>query len=357
MQNAPANVGSEPRKIIFLVPVHDDWESLEKLIKITVAEFADSDLLLEILVIDDGSPRSFAESGMTLSALPAISKVSVLELKRNLGHQRAIALGLTYIEENIPGDIVLIMDGDGEDKPSEAKGLIEKCYAENLSKIVFGRRAKRSENLQFRLFYQFYKTVFKFLTGKEIRFGNFSAVPTKFLSKLVTISEIWNHYAAAIARSRIPYTEIATVRGNRLDGSSKMNFVSLVIHGLSAISVYGEVIGVRLLLLTVGMTVVSVFFIGVVLAVRLLTEVAIPGWATYTIVLLIVVLLQFVTLSLFFSFIVLTGRSNATFLPQRDYHHFISRIFEIYGSSRSKLQEPNHDLQKEESFQKTVSND
>jgi hypothetical protein len=37
------------------------------------------------------------------------------------------------------------MDGDGEDTPAEAKRLIEKCIAENFSKLIFARRSKRSE--------------------------------------------------------------------------------------------------------------------------------------------------------------------------------------------------------------------
>jgi hypothetical protein len=109
-----------------------------------------------------------------------------------------------------------------------------------------------------------------------------------------------------------------------------MNFVSLVIHGLSAISVYGEIIGIRLLLSTIFLTVISVILIAIVTAVRLLTSLAVPGWATYVTSLLVVILLQFITLSLFFSFLVLTGRNNAIFFPQHDYQHFIKEKYEIY---------------------------
>lgn len=320
-----------PLKVIFLIPVYDDWESLEKLLNALDSEFSDSDWMIEVLVIDDGSQNSFDKAHFTISKLKKIRNVSVVELRRNLGHQRAIALGLTHIEAKIECDVVLIMDGDGEDTPIEAKRLIEKCAAENFTKIIFGRRTKRSESRQFRVFYEIYKFIYKLLTGQDIRFGNFSAVPATGLNRLVIISEIWNHYAAAVSKARIPYAEIDTARGVRLDGKSKMNFVSLVIHGLSAISVYGEIIGIRLLLSTIFMMVVSVVLIAIVVAVRLLTSLAIPGWATYVTSLLVVILLQFITLSLFFSFLVLTGRNNAIFFPQNEYRHFIKDEYEIVG--------------------------
>jgi hypothetical protein len=168
------------------------------------------------------------------------------------------------------------------------------------------------------------------LTGKQFRFGNFSVIPYSFLSRLSVMSEGWNHYAAAILKARIPYQEVDTIRGNRLSGQSKMNFVSLIIHGLSSISVYSEVVGVRLLVATFFLTIISVLLIGVVVSVRFFTNLAIPGWATYASAFLILILLQSVTLSLFFSFIVLNGRDNATFIPQRDYHYFIANQCQIY---------------------------
>ena len=91
------------------------------------------------------------------------------------------------------------------------------------------------------------------LTGHGVRVGNFSVIPRERLSCLVATSELWNHYAAAAFPSRQPYATVPTRRADRLDGRSKMNFVALVIHGLSAISVYSDAIGVRLLIATLAM--------------------------------------------------------------------------------------------------------
>jgi polyisoprenyl-phosphate glycosyltransferase len=266
------------------------------------------------------------------------NSVSVVELKRNLGHQRAISLGLTYIEAKVETSLVIVMDGDGEDTPAEAHALVKRSRELGGSKIVFARRSRRSEGIWFRAFYVFYRALYRVLTGRSYRFGNFSAVPAKFLGRLSVISEGWNHYASSVMKARVPFEEIDTVRGRRLDGKSKMNFTSLVIHGLSAISVHSEVVGVRMLAATLGLTVISLILVAIVVGVRLLTDMAIPGWATYATAFLVVILLQSVTLSFFFSFIVLGGRENATFLPERDYHFFINGESVVFERSTAKGQ-------------------
>ena len=101
------------------------------------------------------------------------------------------------------------------------------------------------------MFYAMFKLLHRVLTGKGVRVGNFSVMPRRRLSSLVVVAEIWNHYAAAVFRSRQPHCMIPTHRSRRLCGSSSMNFVSLVTHGLSAISVYSDVVGVRLLVMSV----------------------------------------------------------------------------------------------------------
>src|SRR5262249_34330459 len=145
---------------------------------------------------------------------------------------------------------------------------------------VFAERMKRSESLVFRFFYYLYRHLHFLLTSVRVRVGNFSAIPRQRLESLVAVSELWNHYAAAVFHSRQPYCSIPTQRAHRLSGRSSMNFVSLVAHGLSAISVYREVIGVRLLVLAICLALVAVAGLVTTVFLRLNTNLAIPGWAT-----------------------------------------------------------------------------
>ena len=95
-----------------------------------------------------------------------------------------------------------------------------------------------------------------------------------------------------------------------------MNFVALVTHGLSAISVYREVIGVRLLVLAIGMALLAALGLVVTVFLRLATTLAIPGWATSASGLLLIVLLQAMMLSFVFCFVIL-GDRNGTMMWKR----------------------------------------
>jgi hypothetical protein len=113
-------------------------------------------------------------------------------------------------------------------------------------------------------------------------------------------------------------------------GESRMNFVSLVVHGLSAISVFGDVIGIRLLISTILLLVVVSFGIAVTVTIKFATTLAIPGWATYVGGILFIIGLQALILSVFFIFIILNSRNSVTFLPAKEYAPFILRFQTIF---------------------------
>ncbi len=328
MQRAET-IGPSDRFLI-LIPVYDDWEAVTILLKKLDDALHNYRGEAEVLLVDDGSSMSFDVSDLIGDGFTSIASVKRLELRRNVGHQRAIALGLAFVEDNLSCRAVVVMDGDGEDAPSDVPRLLEQCASEGYERVIFARRAKRGEGWSFRLFYVFYKLLFKLLTGQTIRVGNFSVIPKKLLSKLVSVSEVWNHYAVGAFKARVPCSEILTNRGTRLAGQPTTNFVSLTTHGLSAISVHGEAVGVRLLLGTLLLIAGSIVGIIIVVAIKLTTTLAIPGWATYVVGLLLIILMQAVSLSLFFSFIVLSGRNNSSFLPLRDYHYFISDLHTVF---------------------------
>jgi polyisoprenyl-phosphate glycosyltransferase len=313
--------------VVIVIPVFNDWESLLKLLHSLDWVLAPTKINIEILVVDDASNTPLP-SELLPDGFNVIKKIDVLELRRNLGHQRAIAIALAYVEANLKCEAVLVMDSDGEDKPEDALRLIETYRCEGRQKVIFARRMKRSEGIVFRLLYGIYKNFYRMLTGQEIRIGNFSIIPYRILGRLVAVAEIWNHYAAGLQRAKVPYTEIPTNRGTRLAGKSKMSMINLVAHGLSSISVYADVVGTRLLILVSAISVVVAILIVVLIGIRLFT-IGIPespGWISYIIGLLFTALLQAIMFSIFFIFIILSGRNNASFLPCRDYHYFIWKV-------------------------------
>jgi glycosyltransferase involved in cell wall biosynthesis len=322
--------GAVDAPFIILIPVYNDWSALEMLLGALDTALLASNLTAEILVVDDGSASTYKDEGMPEWAFKAIRSVEILELARNLGHQRAITIGLAYIEDNKRCQAVVVMDGDGEDDPKDVPRLIQAYREEDRSKVVFALRAKRSESLAFRVCYSLYRASYFMLSGSKVRFGNFSIIPYPLLRRLVVVSEIWNHYAAGVLKAKIPYKEIPTNRSRRLLGRSRMSFVSLVMHGLGAISVHGDVAGVRALIATVLLIAVSLIAISIVVVIRATTDLAIPGWASTLTASFFIILMQAVMVALLFAFMVLNSRSSSGFLPRRDYVYFVSSTRKIF---------------------------
>lgn len=315
-------------QILILIPVYDDWEAAALLL-----ECLDDSLQrdgVKVLFVDDAS-RTRARR--LTSSFKHISEVCVLELKRNVGHQRAIVLGLAYVAENINCEAVVVMDADGEDMPCDVPKLIEKCACEQYRKMVFARRVKRSEGWKFKLFYKSYRGLYRLCTGHSIMVGNFSIVPLPIVRRLVAVSEVWNHYAVGALKARVPTIELPTVRGERLAGESGMSFVSLVTHGLSAVSVYSETVSVRLLIAALFLILLAAAGIMAALTIRFTTDLAIPGWTSEVVGILTIILMQSMGFALLFVFIVLNGRSGNNFLPIRDYPYFIERVSNLYPTA------------------------
>jgi polyisoprenyl-phosphate glycosyltransferase len=320
----------EEQKYVVLMPVFNDWDACQKVLVTLDQVFCESRLAVAILLINDGSTVPIT-ANLARQTFRCLDRVDILELKRNLGHQRAISVGLAYIEAHVPCAAVIIMDGDGEDNPADVPKLLDKYEQEYRSKIVFAERVRRSEHWTFRVFYTLYKILNRVLTGHQVRVGNFSVVPYVRLRSLVVVPELWNHYAAAVFNSRQPYCSVPTARARRVGGTSKMNFVSLIIHGLSAISVFSETVGVRLLLMTLSLVAFALGGMACVVVIRLFTDLAIPGWATFTTGLLAVIILQAIMLAINFSFLILSSRKDMGFLPARDYVYFIGGLRNIAG--------------------------
>ena len=304
-----------------LIPLYNDWDALELLLS-EIKERNSVELFdkISFVVVDDCSSipcdiQRFSEYN-----------ISIIRLWRNVSHQKAIALGLAYLTQNVDFEEVIVMDSDGEDRPGDIQALYEASLQEP-DKIIFAKRSKRSEGLIFRMGYYTYKILFGLLTGKTIEFGNFSILPFRQAQKLAYVSEIWNHFPGGIIRSKLPYASIPIERGTRLAGKSKMNFVSLVLHGLSAVSVHLDTVAVRILICSLVMILLAGVGAVLVLIIKFLSpENASPGWATTLVTASIIVILQAFLSSLFLIFTVLNYRTQKHFIPAKEYSDFIEKI-------------------------------
>jgi glycosyltransferase involved in cell wall biosynthesis len=315
---------ASPFRVIILMPVYRDWECAS-----SVCRRLDEELsrLLQaeahVLLVDDGSPDG--TEGWTPFEVHAIARIDALRLRRNVGHQRAICVGICYIYEHMPCDAVLVMDADGEDRPDDAVRLVEMAMS-NPGEVFFAERRKRFEGAVFQAGYTSFRILHRILTGVAVRVGNFSIVPSGALGRLTCMTELWSHYAGAVFKSRIRFECIPMDRGRRVQGRSQMDLVSLVIHGITGISTAHETVATRILVSNViGVALLFVILV-VVFGVRLLTDRAIPGWATYVVGLVLILLTQLLAVSFSLVFSLISNRINMTFVPVRDYPPFVDKL-------------------------------
>ena len=316
-------------RFLILVPVFNDWHAVALLLAALDHALAESSLLVEVLLVNDGSTQA-PEAGLLAQNYQHLRSVEILHLYRNLGHQRAIAVGLVHIRKTMACRAVIVMDGDGEDRPRDVLRLVEEFERYGGRTIIFAERAKRLEKIHFRLCYRSYRMLHRLLTGVQVKVGNFSILPWQAVERLVVVSELWNHYAAAVFRARFRYRTIPLDRGRRLTGESRMNFVALLVHGFSAISVFSDVVAARLLVIASVLIALMAGLIGTLAALHWSPQVIVPVWVTFLAGTVFAIFSQALLASFFLIFTIISARANMTFIPRRDALEFVDRQEQVF---------------------------
>ncbi len=278
------------RKIV-VMPVYEDLEASSKLF-VELARTQGPDTY--VVAVDDGSVRQpLPISAIEASGLEGV----VIRLRRNVGHQRAIAIGLGYVAEHFDGnDIVVVMDSDGEDTPESITELVAGLDSADVDVVVASRRS-RVESLKFKSLYIVYKLLFSLLSGRQISFGNFMAAKMPAVRRLASMQELWIHVAACVLGSKLRVQTCALDRGPRYAGRSKMNFVGLALHGFRALMVFAEDVLVRVGIACTMVAALSI--IGGIVATGLkMLGFASQGWFSLAFGILVLVFLQTAALTL-----------------------------------------------------------
>ena len=306
--------------LAILIPVFNDWESVRLLLPLLDEVLSPTSWSATICIVDDGSCIP-VPADWTMQTSTAIESVEILHLRRNLGHQRAIAVGLCHVHESFLADAVVVMDGGGEDRPADIVKLLNEFDHSSGKYVIFAERTKRMEGVMFQLFYSIYRWTHLLMTGISVRVGNFSVIPPIALNRLMVVSELWNHYAAAVFRARIPFRTVPLPKGKRLTGESKMNFVNLVVHGLSAMSVFSDQMSVRVL---IGATAMAI-----ALALAAIFTNSGSVWSALNLI------FEVLMISVLLIFTVIGGRNHLGFLPIRDARYFIMSKTMIFTRASS----------------------
>ena len=228
-------------KIILLIPIYNDRESLKKLIENINFEVKDLNSEISVVVINDASSHQIVD---TYQNLENINSFEIINMKENRGHTRCIASGLKYIFEKKEFDFVIPMDGDGEDRPEEIKNFIHQAKQSD-DKTIVGERTKRSESLFFKICYQLHKLLTLGFTGHSIKFGNFTCLSKSTIEKMLNEKASWNSFSGSLKKVEKDLLSIPSIRGIRYFGPSKMSFFNLLKHSLSIISVFRKTVLIR----------------------------------------------------------------------------------------------------------------
>lgn len=256
-----------------MVPVYNDGTAARRLLEELATEAPAS--RLTVLLVDDGSvedaprPEDLARVGLA---------GRVVRLRRNVGHQKALAIGLAEALRDDGATLVAFMDGDGEDRPADLPRLLDALTGSGAD-IAVAQRQKRHETWLFLTFYTVYKPVFAALTGKRIDFGNFIVMTRAAAERLSLMEETTTHVAGAVLASRLRLVRVKSDRGVRYAGASKMNYVALILHGLKSVIVFSEDVLVRLTILFAGILGLGALALVVALGSKL-SGLATPGWLT-----------------------------------------------------------------------------
>lgn len=306
--------------LVVVTPIYEDREASSRLFVDLAKAFGEG---LYVVAVDDGSVREPVEP----SALAAAGVTGVvIKLKRNVGHQRAIAIGLGYANEVLANARrVVVMDSDGEDVPSTIRDLLAALERDDVD-VAVAQRKSRVETLKFRTFYAIYKFIFGMLTGRRISFGNFMALKPSAVQRLSAMQELWTHVAACVLGSKLRLAVCPLDRGARYAGRSKMNFVGLTLHGFKALMVFAEDVLVRVGLMCVLVSALSV--LAAVTAVGLkLFGYATPGWLSMALGVLFLVFLQTGALTLMT--LMLSGVVKGGAMASNAYREYIDEVLMV----------------------------
>ena len=212
----------------------NDWKSLNKLLNQLNKVFKNyNNLRTEVLIVND---RSTDKINIKKENFSSIKKISIITLNKNLGSQKAIAVGLVYLKKRKKDSLVTIMDGDGEDDPFQIDAMLKEAK-KSRNFIITSNRKKRKESIIIRVLYRIHLIVTFVFTFKWISFGNFTTFNSKNITKILSTNESWYAYSSCVIKN-CKIKRLYAKRKRRYFDKSKLNLLALLEHSLRVNAVF-----------------------------------------------------------------------------------------------------------------------
>ena len=257
------------KKFFIMIPVFNDWESLAKLLyEINNSIQGIKNVDFSCFVINDASTISTPQ----IKRPSNIRLLKIINMKENRGHARCNAFGIRYFSKKNNFDHLIIMDGDGEDRPEEIKLLIKEALRDEKTSVV-AKRIKRSEGFLFQSLYQLHKLTAIIFAGKNIDFGNYSCLTKNDVKLLSNKVSLWSSFSGSLKKHLLNFNSVNSTRGLRYFGPSKMSFIKLALHSLSIIAVFKINVFIRSAILIILLSYLSVFSSTLIISAQILLTV------------------------------------------------------------------------------------
>ena len=238
-------------KFKILMPCYNDWSSVFELLKNIDNVINQITADFEVIIVNDGSSEKLPELKFQFKN---INSIDIINININQGHTRSNATGIKYLSEKLDFDYLILMDGDGEDRPEEIELLIQNAINKKNVSIV-AKRIKRSEGIIFTIFYNVHKFITLIFTGKNMNFGHYSCITKKDLLTISNKKSLWGCYSGTLKRYVHKLDNIPCIRGKRYVQPSKMSFFKLAVHAFSILAVFKTQVFIRS-----GLYLIALFF-------------------------------------------------------------------------------------------------
>lgn len=284
----PATTKRSPTLLSVVAPVFNEEELVEEFVRRTTAAVADYDF--ELVIVNDGSKD--ATSALLDEIAERDPRVRVVHLSRNFGHQAALTAGL----EHAIGDVVAMIDADLQDPPELIPEMVSRW--QEGADVVYAVRCEREGETAFKLataswFYKLFRSLAQ--VDLEPNSGDFRLLDRRALDALLSMTERSRFLRGMTVWVGFSQTAVSYERDARTAGETKYTLRKMLRFSLDAIASFSHL---PLQLATyVGLLSAGLAFVGIIAVVILhFTGSYLPGFATLTIVILLLGGIQLIAL-------------------------------------------------------------
>jgi polyisoprenyl-phosphate glycosyltransferase len=234
---------------VILIPSFNDWDCLNLLIPKIEQALKNTDENIDVLIVNDASTKI---NNLKIDNVVKIKTIKVLNLRKNVKAQIALATGLKHLEEKSFNGGIIVMDADGQDDPEHLLNIINESK-NDLDKTIVVMRSQRDDHFVFKIFYYLYLFLALLFTFQYMKFGVFSYINSNSIKKMFSNNAIYYAYAAALAKNFKNKKVIFAPRRKRIIGKSQNNYQSLIHYSLKIISVFKKQVLINSSLLIVSL--------------------------------------------------------------------------------------------------------